>query len=604
MQIFYTVRQGDTLSGIAKRWEIPLESLIAANNLTPPYTIYIGQQLSIPPGVDVIRVKSGDTVYRIAQLFRIPQDVIIEANQLILPYTIETGQLLKVPPGVPYYVIQPGDTLFQIAKRYNVMTAGQVNHELIRLVNGLSSSTIFPGMRLTIPYAPPGSPGFIAYLANRGGEYDIWLYDPVTGGNVRMTTGLGESYSIPFWSPDSSRIAFVGKNAVLYILTVSDGEVARIDQFEEGLGIFLDWSPDSQKLVYPKQNGIILYHVLTHGAERINEQGVSDVQWFPNGRELLYQASDSSGISQLFRIGTDGTGKRQITKNSGGRLNEVRLSPDGLFALYTTPGASISLIYTVNLGTGNVYEVKGGPLAKNYFPEWSPNSTLIAYSATAFDDRGYFSLIRTSGRQGENELTWAISNCFSTPVTWSLDSSKIAYLSGCTTGGASSEMWMIDLQHPVPIKLVEDAFISSLKWSPTSFTLLRKTYRNSLYRVVFRYPPHWQRVTDERYEGQDGFFQISAIFSEESIHEICDNEAFHPLMPYGSSPRIIPTRIQNQEACMIFPSADQPPEMRSQAAMIVKYPTPVTIQGTVYNYFILWADQDYLDEISSTFAFL
>ena len=35
------------------------------------------------------------------------------------------------------------------------------------------------------------------------------------------------------------------------------------------------------------------------------------------------------------------------------------------------------------------------------------------------------------GRQGENDHIWAISNCFQTPVTWSSDGSKLAYLSGC-----------------------------------------------------------------------------------------------------------------------------------------------------------------------------
>ncbi|MFC7063394.1 LysM peptidoglycan-binding domain-containing protein [Halobacillus seohaensis] len=604
MQFFYTVRPGDTLYQIARRWELPVESLAAANNLSSPYTIFVGQQLSVPPGVNVVRVDPGDTVFRMSQFFGVPLSIIIETNRLQPPYILQIGQLLNVPAGVPYYVVQPGDSLFQIARRFNVTTSGHSNPELIRRVNQLSSTVIFPGDRLTIPYAPPGDRGLIAYTFNRGGGYDLWLYNPSNGGNRQLTTGLGEAFSVPFWSPDNCRIAFVGKSGILYVVSLADGVVTRIDQFEEGLGVYVNWSPNGQKLAYTKQEDIILYHVITHQVERINQPGASDVQWFPSGTELLFQALDSSGISQLFMMQTDGSSKRQITENTGSAYNHVRLSPDGSFVLYTTPGASISIIYTIELSTGNVFEVRGGPLAKNYFPAWPPDSSKIAYSATAFEDVGYFSLIKITGSQAEGDRTKAISNCFATPVTWSTDSRKVAYLSGCDNQGTASEMWVIDVAHPVPIRLIAGGLITSLQWSPKPDFYRKTTYTNQAYNVQLRYPSHWQRVADDRYEGTDGFFQISAISSEESIRAVCQGEAFHPLLPYGSEPRIESKQIQNQEACFIFPSHDQPAEMRSQAALIVRYPDPVQIEATTYHYFILWADENHLKEIGLSVTFL
>lgn len=603
MQVFYTVRPGDTLYQIARRWELPVESVITANNLPLPNSIFPGQQLSIPPGVDVIRVKPGDTIFTISQNFGVPASVIIQANRLEPPYVIQPGQLLKVPPGVPYYVVQQGDTLFQIASRFNVITGDKSNFELIMKVNNLSSNVISPGMKLIIPYAPPGDRGLIAYTSNRSGSYDIWIYNPSNGVNEQITNGLAESYSTPFWSPDSTKIAFVGKNGILNILNLVDNSIAQIDQFADELGVFLDWSLNSQEIVYTKPNGLIIYNVITHRARMLNAPGATDAQWFPSGTELLFQATDLKGVSQLFRIKTNGTGKVQVTRNTGGRLNNVRLSPDGTYALYTTPGASISIIYSVNLATGNVIEVKGGPLAKNYFPTWSPNSSNIAYSATAFENNGYFSLIRTAGRQGMNEVTRSISDCFATPVTWSPDSRKIAYLSGCKQQGSSTEIWQMDLTHPVPIKLVEGGSISALQWSPLPITTLKKIFSSSLYKVRYQYPSHWQRVNDERYEGRDGFFQIAAIASDQSIEDVCQNEAFHQLNPYGTKPRIQHTNIQNQPACFIYPSEDQPVEMRNQAAIIVRYPTPVVIEGTQYNYFILWADQNHIIEMSTSLSF-
>jgi TolB protein len=514
--------------------------------------------------------------------------------------------LLTIPQGVPYYVVQPNDTLVQIARRFNVMTDGQSNFELIKEVNRLPSDAIYPGMKLIIPYAPPGDHGLIAYTSNQGGDYEIWMYNPSNGLSQQITTSLGESYSIPYWSPDSRKIAFVGKNGLLYVLNIAENTIARIDQFADGLSIFLNWSADSQKLVYTKPNGIILYNVKTYQAQIINQPGATDAQWFPRGDELLFQAADEAGVSQLYRIRIDGSAKRQITQNTGGGLNTVRLSPDGSYALYTTPGASISLIYTIEIATGRVFEVRGGPLAKNYFPVWSPNSSTIAYSATAFEDRGYLSLIRTTDRQGANDVTRAISECFATPVTWSPNGRKIAYLSGCKNQGSAREIWLLDVNHPVPIRLVESGGgnITALQWSPLPVNPLKKTYRNADFHVQLQYPSHWEKVEDERYEGRDGFFQISALASDETIDIVCQNEASHQLLPYGTEPRIVKTQIQNQLACLIYPSQDQPAEMKGQAALIVKYPTPVVIDGTRYHYFILWADKNHIDEIGRSVTFL
>lgn len=601
MQIFYTVRPGDTISQIARRWNIPVASMIAVNQLTPPYTIFIGQQLSMPPRVDVYRVQGGDSVYRIAQQYRVSPNIIISANQLPPPYTLQIDQLLKVPPGPPYYVVQPGDTLYQIARRFNVTTGNQPNVEIIRQINQLPNYTIFVGQRLFIPYAPPGEEGAIAYFSNRSGTYDLWAYHLINGTNEQITNGLGDVFSIPYWSRDARKIAFVGGSAVLFVVDIDSKEIARIDQFEDGFGHFIDWSPDHQSLVYSKPNQIVIYNARTHQARMIERADTTDAQWFPNGDEILFQASDVQGVSQLYRMSLDGN-ERQITQNSGGRYNHVRLSPDGSHVLYTTPGASISIVHTINLATGADVEIPGGPLGRNYNPEWSPNSELIAYNANAYAELGYFSQIRTVGRRGENDRIQAISNCFATPITWSPDNEKIAYLSGCSAQGEASELWMLDLNDPIPIKLTESGNIVSLDWAPVSN--IKKTFTSDVFQIQLQYPSHWQQVTENRFEGFDGFFQVSAIQSEESLEIVCQNEAFHELRPYGSQPRIDHTHIQNQQACLIFPSQDQQPEMRGQTALIVTYPTPIVINDTTYQYFILWADQAHIVEIGNTVRFL
>lgn len=605
MQFFYTVRQSDTLDQIAKRWELPVTSLVAANNLMPPYTLSIGQQLSIPPGVDLYRVQSGDSVYRISQHFGVPVGLIAEVNQLMPPYILHVGQLLKVPPGVPYYVVQSGDTLNDIGQRFNVTQAGKSNPGLIQKVNELPSSTIQVGMKLSIPYAFAGDYGFIAYTSNRAGQFDIWALNVRTGEQKQLTNNLGDVLSQPIWSPDSNRIAFVGENRVLYIIYVTTGLIGGVDQLDEGGNFSLDWSPDSSSVAYTARGNIMLYNATLHAAKTIVQSRATDVNWFPDGMELLFQALDETDTSQLFRIATDGTNGRQITRNTDGPLHDARLSPDGNFALYTTPGASISIINTVEIATGNVFTIKGGPLAKNYDPTWSPDSLRIAYSATAFDRRGYFSQLRTVERQGENDRVWAISNCFSTPVTWSSDGTTIAYLSGCKEQQAANEMWGVDLSHPAPTQLLEGDTILALQWSPKPvLDLAQQEFTSEVFGVNFQYPATWHRVNDVRYEGDDGFFQISALFGSDNIDEVCHAEAFQQSMPYGSAPRMIQSQNPYVQTCTILPSSDQPANMKSQAAYLAVYPSPMTINGMNYNYFILWADKEHIEEIAATLLFL
>jgi TolB protein len=306
--------------------------------------------------------------------------------------------------------------------------------------------------------------GMILYTSDRGGAYDLWSYTPLTGSNRPLTRGLGEIYSVPYRSPNGRKIAFIGLDNIVYVVDLRTAAIARIDQLDPYT--LLDWSPDSRFLSYAKNGTIVVYDTIYHAASAMAQPGAADVQWFPYGERLLYAAPDSGGHGQLYAVRPDGTRKTQLTRNTEGPIHQARLSPSGRYALYTHPGASISLITTVDLGTGRKHTLAGGPLAKNYNPAWSPDSASIAYSATVQENSEYRSLIQTDTAGGGTQETRAVSGCFASPVAWAPDGRHLAYLSGCTMEGAATELRAVDLLRPATpsMLLVSGGHYTSVSW--------------------------------------------------------------------------------------------------------------------------------------------
>ena len=90
------------MSLIAVHFDLRIDTLLWANNLTIRDTISIGDKLKILP-IDGIRyiVKEGDTISSIAELYQSATEDIIEFNDLERNGFIVKGQLLIIPDGKP-----------------------------------------------------------------------------------------------------------------------------------------------------------------------------------------------------------------------------------------------------------------------------------------------------------------------------------------------------------------------------------------------------------------------------------------------------------------------------------------------------------------------
>ncbi len=112
-QVIHVVQRGENLYRIALRYNVPLAALAAANGITNPSLIYVGQRLIIPTAGGVIvtpppatsvpggvyRVQPGDTLARIARRFGTTVAVLVQLNGITNPNLIFVGQALRLPGG-------------------------------------------------------------------------------------------------------------------------------------------------------------------------------------------------------------------------------------------------------------------------------------------------------------------------------------------------------------------------------------------------------------------------------------------------------------------------------------------------------------------------
>lgn len=108
----YVVQQGDTIKSVALQFDISVETILWANNLTSKSSLTVGKTLIILPVTGAMHiVQNGDTISEIARDYKVSRDTIIAFNDLSDSGEITVGDILVIPGGVkpiakPTYSVQ------------------------------------------------------------------------------------------------------------------------------------------------------------------------------------------------------------------------------------------------------------------------------------------------------------------------------------------------------------------------------------------------------------------------------------------------------------------------------------------------------------------
>ncbi|EGE10603.1 LysM peptidoglycan-binding domain-containing protein [Moraxella catarrhalis] len=171
----HRVQSGESLTAIARRYNISLHALAKENGLSVTDGVLIGQTLKLPSDAKAesstpsrlgntknnstrtpantnigitenYTVRSGDSLTMLSNRFGVAIGDLATANGLASNANLRIGQTLKVPKLTTTYTVKAGDGLIALARRYGIST-----QELAKMNNLEPTADLRIGQVLTVP---------------------------------------------------------------------------------------------------------------------------------------------------------------------------------------------------------------------------------------------------------------------------------------------------------------------------------------------------------------------------------------------------------------------------------------------------------------------
>ena len=227
----------------------------------------------------------------------------------------------------------------------------------------------------------------IAFVSKQGSRYRLNVAD-WDGENVVSPLNSSEPIISPSWSPDGSRLAYVSfelKKPVIYVHTLSSGQRKAVANFK-GSNSAPAWSPDGRTLaVTLTQDGLSqIYLIGSDGSgpprRLTSSSGIDTEPVFAADGKSLYFTSDRGGSPQIYRIPLGGGDATRITFGSSYNVSP-RISPDGKLLAYVTRREGRFLVAMRDLAGGS--ETILSDAGREESPSFAPNGRWVMYATQA-----------------------------------------------------------------------------------------------------------------------------------------------------------------------------------------------------------------------------
>jgi dipeptidyl aminopeptidase/acylaminoacyl peptidase len=243
-------------------------------------------------------------------------------------------------------------------------------------------------------YAPSPDGKHIAYISQKGGAYEVWLWN-ADGEPDRQLTRIGGAIESLAWSPDSSAVVIsANRHGVydIYRVDVPSGDTHRLTS-DPHYEVYATFTPDSKEILFVRLDDRWLDHEIVRMDRDGGNQHVigSDENFFdyhygrtfgyptasPDG-ELIFFRSHRSGWINYWVIGSEGGNPRQLAPQEADQEGGA-WSHDGKWFAYTSNSNGATDIRIVPSAGGEPRVLFAPEIGVSALPQWSPDDRTISF---------------------------------------------------------------------------------------------------------------------------------------------------------------------------------------------------------------------------------